>query len=217
MLSILSSNRSRILTVVLLLQAALLFGFSRKEVVPPSPPLSQFPKATPEWSMSEEGVVEKEVMDVLKADDILTRSYVNSARTASANLFVAFFKSQRTGQAPHSPKNCLPGSGWVPSVSDIIPIEIAGRTPIMVNRYIVQKGDSASLVLYWYQSRDRVVASEYTAKYYVIRDAMEFNRTDTSLVRVIVPVLNKDNAAAMATATGFVQSMFPVVRQYLPS
>ncbi|MCX6590511.1 MAG: EpsI family protein [Acidobacteria bacterium] len=217
MLSILSSNRSRILTVLLLLQAALLFGFSRKEVVPPSPPLNQFPKVTPEWSMTEEGVVEKEVMDVLKADDVLTRSYANTARTASANLFVAFFKSQRSGQAPHSPKNCLPGSGWVPSVSDIIPINIAGRTPIMVNRYIVQKGDSASLVLYWYQSRDRVVASEYTAKYYVIRDAMEFNRTDTSLVRVIVPVMNKNNDAAMAVATSFVQSMFPVVRQYLPS
>ncbi len=217
MLSVLSSNRSRILTGVLLLQAALLFGFSRKEVVPASPPLNQFPKVTADWTLSEEGVVEKEVMDILKADDVLSRSYVNSARTASANLFIAFFKSQRTGQAPHSPKNCLPGSGWVPSVSDIVPIEIAGRTPIQVNRYIVQKGDAASLVLYWYQSRDRVVASEYTAKYYVIRDAMEFNRTDTALVRVIVPVLNRNNDAAMATATGFVKSMFPVVRQYLPS
>ena len=28
-----------------------------------------------------------------------------------ANLFIAFFPSQRQGDTIHSPKNCLPGSG----------------------------------------------------------------------------------------------------------
>jgi hypothetical protein len=40
-------------------------------------------------------------------------------------------------------------------------VALPGRTePIEVNRYIIQRGDTKSLVLYWYQSRDRAVASE---------------------------------------------------------
>ncbi len=37
---------------------------------------------------------------------------------------------------------------------------------IIVNRYIVQKGLERQLVLYWYQSHGRVVASEYWSKAY---------------------------------------------------
>ena len=89
-------------------------------------------------------MVEQEVQDVLKADELLTRSYVNAGQQMAAHLFVAYFRSQRTGQTPHSPKNCLPGSGWIPSVSDVIHIDIPGRQPIEANRYVVAKGDQKS-------------------------------------------------------------------------
>ena len=36
-----------------------------------------------------------------------------------------------------------------------------GGMPIVVNRYVVQHGNDKSLALYWYQSRDRVVASDH--------------------------------------------------------
>ena len=128
--------------------------------------LSPSPGSSDRWTMQQEGVVEKEIQDVLKADEFLTRSYVSVAAAKAAHFFVAYFHSQRTGQTPHSPKNCLPGSGWIPSVSDVIHIPFQGRTePIETNRYVVAKGDQKSLVLYWYQSRDRVVASEYKAKF----------------------------------------------------
>ena len=81
----------------------------------------------------------------------------------------------------------------MPSVSDEIAITIPGRAePIEANRYVVAKGDQKSLVLYWYQSRDRVVASEYKAKFYVVADALRYNRTDTALVRVVVPIIDGD-------------------------
>ncbi len=73
--------------------------------------------------MIQQGVMEQEVKDVLRADDYVTRDYAASP-TKVANLFVAFFKSQRAGQTPHSPKNCLPGSGWVWTVSDTIPVTL---------------------------------------------------------------------------------------------
>src|SRR3954452_6522792 len=189
----LRSAPARILTGVLILQAALVYGFQRREVSPQNRPLAEVPRQFGSWTMQQEGVVEKEVQDVLKADELLTRSYGSPKEQIGAHLFVAYFRTQRTGQAPHSPKNCLPGSGWTPSLQDVVHISIPGRAePIEANRYVVAKGDSKSLVLYWYQSRDRVVASEYTAKFYVVADALRYNRTDTALVRVVMPIVDND-------------------------
>ncbi len=127
--------------------------------------------------MVREGVIDQDERDVLRADDYLTRQYA-APGGKTASLFVAYFRSQRAGQTPHSPKNCLPGSGWTWSVSDTIRVNIAGRAqPIEINRYIVSKGDDHAVVLYWYQSRDRVIASEYRAAVFTAWDAAAIQPT----------------------------------------
>ncbi len=177
------------LSVLFVIQSAAFYGLTRRaEAIPASKSLSKFPTAIGEWRMVREGGIEQEEKDVLRADDYLSRQYAASpGKTAS--LFVAYFQTQRAGQTPHSPKNCLPGSGWTWSVADTINVNIAGRAePIEINRYIVSKGDENAVVLYWYQSRDRVVASEYQAAAFTAWDALRYNRTDTELVRVVTPV-----------------------------
>jgi EpsI family protein len=214
----LRSRAARILTVVLLAQAALLYGFSRREIPAPHRELSTAPAQFGDWTQSGESVIEQEVRDLLRADDLLSRSYTNDNFGIAAHLFVAYFESQRAGQIPHSPKNCLPGSGWVPSQSDVVHISVPGRAqPIEANRYVVSRGESKSLVLYWYQSRDRVVAREYTAKFYVVADAIRYNRTDTALVRVVVPITRDDLAGAQAAALDFVRASFVPLRQHFPA
>jgi EpsI family protein len=212
------TRAGQILSVILMAQAAAFYGLSRAEVVPASPPLADLAKAIGSWKTVQEGVVEKEVQEVLKADDTLTRTFVSPNHNASVGLFIAAFRSQRNGKAPHSPKNCLPGSGWVQNEQGYSKLSIAGRAePIEVNRYVVQKGESRSLVMYWYQSRDRVVASEYSAKGYVVLDALRDNRTDSALVRVIVPVVDNDVNSAMKAATDFIQSTYTPIRRQLPA
>ena len=217
--SFLKRPSALILTVFLIAQASVFYGFSRgAESVPPARPLDQFPATIGSWQLVQQGVMEDEVKDVLRADDYVTRTYAKS-RTEGANLFVAYFKSQRAGQTPHSPKNCLPGSGWIWTVSDTVPISIASRPePIVVNRYIVSKGEDKSLVLYWYQSRDRVVASEYKAAAFSVVDALRYNRTDTALVRVVVGFRSaQDQDAAFRTGADFVQSFFDTLRKFFPA
>lgn len=216
----LHSKAARWLTVFLFAQAAVFYGFSvtRAEAIPSKRPLSETPVRAGNWEMVNEGVVEKEVQDVLKADELLTRLYANPARREMAHLFVAYFKTQRAGQAPHSPKNCLPGNGWVPSASDIVQIPVPGvAAPINANRYVVAKGDTKSVVMYWYQSRDRTVASEYTAKFYVVADALRYNRTDTALVRIVVPIDNNNVRSAEDAATDFIKSIYTPLRQHFPA
>lgn len=213
----LKSRPAVLLTALLVVQGSLFYGFSRGETPPSYTPLDKFPDQVGAWRMVQQGVMEQEVKDVLRADDYVTRDYAASP-TKVANLFVAFFKSQRAGQTPHSPKNCLPGAGWVWTVSDTIPVNVAGRTePIQINRYIVSKGDDRSVVLYWYQSRDRVVASEYKAAAFVALDALRYNRTDTALVRVVVPIAKSGQDAATQTGVEFIQAFFGTLRQFLPA
>jgi EpsI family protein len=215
----LKSKSARILTVVLFAQASLFYGFSRRENVPDHRPLERFNLPTSSnWKVLEEGKLDAETLEVLKADDILSRFYGNPVTGEQATLFVAFFETQRTGKAPHSPKNCLPGSGWVPSQSGVTEIAVPGEDkPIRVNQYIVSRGQNQSVVLYWYQSRTRVVASEYEAKIFTVTDAIRYNRSDTALVRVVVNVGDGNTQKAEKTAADFVQSFFEPLKTYLPA
>jgi EpsI family protein len=206
----------RVLSLVLIAQAALFYGFSRTEIIPDSPPLSTFPTTIGRWEMLQEGTIDDETRDVLKADDLLSRVYAEPGAASVTGLFIAAFRSQRTGKAPHSPKNCLPGSGWSELAAGVLPIDIPGFGRIRVNHYIVTKGDQRAAVLYWYQSRNRVVASEYTAKFYVVADAIRYNRTDTALVRVYTPAIGGNTAEATKTAVQFVQDAFPQIVGHLP-
>jgi EpsI family protein len=201
--------------LALLAQAVAFYAFSRTEYIPDTRSFATFPAMLGPYRMAEEGVVEPEVRDVLKADDILTRSYVGSDGIP-VNLFIAAFKTQRNGKAPHSPKNCLPGSGWSQVINEQMTIDLPTLGPQKVNHYVVTKGGDRSSVIYWYQSRDRIVGTEYSAKIYSVLDSIRYNRSDTAIVRVIVPVIGGDQAAADHRAVEFIQAAFPSVREALP-
>ncbi len=208
-----------LIAAVLAAQGALFYAYSRTEKVPAARPLEQFPGKLESWSLQQVGIVDQETQAVLKADDTMTRVYRDTRSGRDVSLFVASFRSQRTGVAPHSPKNCLPGNGWNPVVDDRIGVAIPQRgAPIEVNRYIIQRGDARTLVLYWFQSRNRAVASEFSAKFYTMRDAVIDNRTDTALVRVMIPLSpNDDPEKIRETAEDFVRALYSPLVQYLPA
>jgi EpsI family protein len=212
MTSFLRNKFVRVLTLVLIVQGILYYSAARGETAIVSAPLSGFPARIGPWTLLSQGVIEQDELDMLKADDTLTRVYSDPAEGV-ASLFVAYFKTQRTGQSPHSPKNCLPGSGWQPSASGTEDVSVGGRT-IRVNRYLVSKGDTQSLVLYWYQSHGRVVADEFKARFYLIKDSIREHRSDTALVRVVVPFPQKGNEDRIGT--DFVKTFYPAIEAYLP-
>jgi len=213
----LNSTPARLVTLFLLLQTVLLYSSIRPEFIPTSRPLDQVPHQFDSWSMVQESQVDPETADILKADDLLNREYRDISTGTQASLFVASFRTQRNGKAPHSPKNCMPGSGWTQLSSQNYPLDAGVGAPIVVNRYVIVHGQERELVLYWYQSRDRVVADEFRAKYWVVADAIRLNRTDTALVRVIIPIANNDEDTATRTGAAFIRSFFGTLRQYLPT
>ena len=211
-----------ILSVCLLLGAGVIAKASKTEQVPARSPFTGFPLQIGPWQGRNNAPLTKEVLDVLGADDYMTRYYHDGRNVAS--LYVGYYESQRQGDTIHSPLNCLPGAGWQPLSKSYLPISVvdsAGNSSeITVNRYVIEKGLDRQVVLYWYQSHGRVVANEYRSKVYMIWDAARLNRSDAALVRVTSPRLAPGadgEAAADAAAVAFVKAMFPHLGKFLPS
>lgn len=206
-----------LLPALLLLGAALfLQARSRQENVPPRQEIVSFPKQVGAWQGRDLGIG-PDVREILGPGEFLSRIYVRKQDERYINFFVAYFPSQRTGATIHSPKNCLPGSGWTPMESTRIQVTAPGKAPITVNRYIIGKGLDRQLVLYWYQAHSRVVASEYWARFYLVADSLRMNRSDGSLVRVITPVAEGESVAgAQQRALEFTQQILPTLDRYIP-
>lgn len=207
-------TRIILLCLTLLAAAAVISYASRPEVVPIRQSLSSLPMRIGYWDGREAGGLDSNVLDVLGVDDYISRIYYNQ-ENVPAGLYIGYYQSQREGDTMHSPLNCLPGAGWNPVKRDFISIPVDGGPAIEINRIVIQKGIQKQVVLYWYQSHGRVIASEYWGKIYTVLDALRTNRTDAALVRVVCPVSDSDSTAEKHAAD-FVQSLFPILNQFLP-
>ena len=211
-------NLSRFIAVMVLLLAATLFLQARKrpESTPVSEKLAAFPISMNGWN-GRDIPIDQETLNVLKAGDTLERVYTNEARRSYVDLFIGYFPTQRTGAQIHSPKNCLPGAGWAPVEAGSITFDANG-TQINANRYVIGKGTQRNLVLYWYQSHGRAIASEYSAKFYLVADSIRLNRTDAALVRVIAPLAQGESTATgEARAIEFAKIVVPQLPRFIPN
>ena len=215
---------SRLLVVSALMAGAAVYlgQVSKAEELPARTELAALPMTIDGWRGRREPDFTPEILAVLGAEDYTIRTYFKDDEYAG--LYVGYHASQRQGDTIHSPLNCLPGAGWQPTDSGRIMIPVKGApgttgdTPIEVNSVVISKGIDRQLVLYWYQSHRRVVASEYWGKIYTVLDAVRYNRTDAALVRVIMPIREGESkAAAEQKASGFVKSLFPLLAPHLPS
>lgn len=193
--------------------AILLQSVSHGEVIPVKKSLAELPLSIASWEGRELGM-DQEILDVLKLDDFIMRSYA-SLEDTPVWLYVGYYQSQRQGSTYHSPKNCLPGGGWDIMRSESVMVQVPGFPQMTVNKVLIQKGLEQQVVLYWYHDRGRVIASEYWAKIYLVYDAMTRNRTDGALVRITLPV-RTSLAEASQDGMRFLETVFPFLVKHLP-
>lgn len=208
----------RFLTVAVLLAGAgaVLQARNTRELIPARTPLSLFPREFNGWT-SRDIQLDQQTRDVLGPGDFMERRYSENDGNSPVDLFIAYFPSQRAGATIHSPKNCLPGSGWFPVQADRITVNAPGHDAFPANRYLIAKGEARELVLYWYWAHDRAVASEYAAKIYLVTDAIRMNRSDGSLIRVSVPLSpHQDWDSAQKRLLAFTNEIVPLINTYVP-
>jgi EpsI family protein len=208
---------ARFICVAALLSGSFAFlsARGRPENLPPHQPLGTFPLLLTN-SFGRDVPIPSDVARVLGDGEFVQRSYQTGAQSW-VDLFVAYFPTQRTGSTIHSPQNCLPGAGWTPVEFNRIPLPRPKGGSISVNRYVIAKGLDRRLVLYWYQSHGRAVASEYAAKFYLVADSIRLNRSDGALVRVVTNIkLGETESSAENRAVAFTQSFLPLLDSYIP-
>ncbi len=188
---------------------------SHGEEVPTTRSLVLFPMEMGEWQ-GRAGWLSAEIKDILKVDDYMMRDYKSGSREVA--LYVGYFKSQREGQLIHSPRHCMPGSGWNPVSSEYVSIDVPGLdAPIKAVKMIIQKGDKKQLVVYWYQTGSRYIANEYAQKVQLVWNAIRYNRTDGSLFRVTAPLVEDSVEATYEMQEEFIKTLVPELRGYLPT
>jgi EpsI family protein len=211
-------TRLILLCLILLVASMLIARASKPEETPIRESLSGMPTQIGDWKERQESELAPNVLAILRVDDYVNRIYYNPA-LFPASLYIGYYKSQREGDAIHSPLNCLPGAGWNPIKNSHVKISANDGSEIEINRIVIMKGMEKQTVLYWYQSHGRVIASEYWGKIYTVIDALRTNRTDAALVRVICPVAGSDAKAeetAEKQAVDFVKSLYPLIGRFIP-
>jgi len=157
-----------------------------------------FPRTLGDWRQrGPRDVLSPQVEAVLGADDYHQVTLTNPEAAASVGLFMAWYADQSRGGV-HSPEICLPGAGW-----EIAWLERTDMTeamgmgkPFRINRAIIQQGEARMMVYYWFQQKDRRIAWDMAAKYWLMVDGIRTGRTDGALVRLTTPIGAGETEAA---------------------
>ena len=187
----------------------------RLEVTPERTRFVAFPTRLAQWQ-GQASSLDLATEQTLNADDYLFANYSQSDGKV-VNFYVSYYASQRKNESPHSPIVCLPGGGWLITRLDRRNFNGAGPDH-QFNRVIIQKGSSRNLVYYWFDERGRTVADEYWAKWYLLRDSIEKNRTDGALVRLITEIKpDESEADADGRLQSFMNVALPRLTDFLPA
>jgi len=208
-------KRTFTIIIVFLMTTALTSLASYSERIKPNKSFKEFPMEIGQWQ-GKSSRLDQDVYNILGVEDYIMANYWKPAG-GSVNLYVGFYQSQKQGDIIHSPKNCMPGAGWNIAKSSVIPIELTkSNKKIKVIKLLLVKGDQKQVVLYWFQSRGRIIASEYMQKIWLVIDSIIKNRTDGSFVRLISPV-TIDEETAVDFLTEFADGAYPILSEYIPS
>lgn len=189
---------------------------ARANAVPPRTEFALFPRQIDAWH-SVEVPIEQQSLAALNATDHLSLNFMNGGQVV--NLWSAYYASQYSGNAAHSPLVCIPGGGWEVENGGIAEIPLrqaAGDTILRANRLIITQGSERHLVYYWFVEGGRPETNEYLAKLRLFANAVIANRRDGALVRFITPIDDADAAQADRTLKDFIAEAAPLLPDYMP-
>ncbi len=178
--------------------------------------LSGFPHTIGSWRLADTFQSSGDVVEMLGVDDYIQYNYI-SPEKRQINLYVGYYRAVGVEGAYHSPKNCIPGGGWgIDGVSNItLNAGIEGNKYSTVSKMLIRRGEDYQIVLYWFQNRGRIIASEYMEKVYLVWDALFKGRRDGTFVRITVAD-GGDIAAAEKEARQFAEAVMAELTNYLP-
>jgi EpsI family protein len=180
-------------------------------------PLSTFPKQVGDFTLNNSFQSSADELELLGVNDYIQYNYVGN-NGGVVNFYVGYYRAVGVEGSYHSPKNCIPGGGWgINTVSEVqLNQGIEGKDKAVVSEMLIRNGDEYQVVLYWYQNRGRIIASEYWEKIYLVLDALFTGRRDGSFIRIMSYAENGDIEAARDRVRAFANLVLPELENHLP-
>ena len=178
------------------------------------PLFSSLPLQFGDWN-GQEYFFSDETNQVLKADTYAFRKYT-SGDGKELWLFVAYFKSQKYGSQIHSPKNCLPGSGWKIMSRKKILIKTDTGSDLKVNKLLISDKLSTEVMYYWFQTRSGIITSELGLKLDLVFNSLKRAPTDAAFVRINLPLNQLSEKEAQLMLEDFLKVFLPKIKESLP-
>ena len=188
-----------------------------REKIPAPKPLGLMPLTIGEWQGT------RYPMDPVIASALELTDYVladfKDPQGKEIDVYIAYNESQQKGKSTHSPDSCLPGAGWVFSVSGTVEMKVPGMSdPSMrVKRAFMEKNGARHVAYYWFPQRGRVLTNMFQLKAYAFWDTLTQHRSDGALVRLVTPLYGAENPEdAEARLQGFARQFVPILNGFLP-
>jgi len=204
--------------------AALVFSGLAVDVAAPAPHVTSpvrssfydYPTSVGDW-IGRRDSLQSVYLDALQLDDYVLADF-RGPDGNTVNFYAAYYKSQDTTRAIHSPHDCIPGGGWEITQFEQRTFPARGNSSAFeFNRAVVQLGSHRQLVYYWFQERGRHLTSEYAARWYLFWDALTRQRTDGALIRFVAALpAGADEADVDARITRLAAQIEPTLGNYVP-
>lgn len=173
----------------------------------------EFPLKIDKWS-GKKGFLSEKTISVSGVDEYLLVDYFHEKKMIQ--IYIGYYKSQKKGDLIHSPKNCLPGSGW--HIESAKPDKIVMdqlRKDLNITRLKLSKPGRSVIAYYWFNSRGRVISNEYMQKFWLVFDSIIKRRTDGACVRIVSPIAETEQES-IDHLKAFINSAYPIIKDFLP-
>ena len=175
--------------------------------------LERIPSAVGNWTMDGSFTIDEAVLAELRPSDYLWRSY-SDPQGRRLDLYIGFHGSGEDVGAVHSPKHCLPGSGWNLIEQDVEHI----GTPdgeLGAVRAVYTLDRTSMLFYYWYMVGGETYTNEYMVKLAELKELLVHRRKNTFLVRVSAST--DGGPEAEESIRSFMRALYPALHRLVNS
>jgi len=206
------NKRILLLSAFLLLFGIYINHFQVHKEVSPSSPLSEFPLYWKGWS-GKDNFFNARILEKLKVSDYIMRDYTKGRERFS--IYIGYYSKQTEDSQIHSPRHCLPGSGWFRVSQRERHILVDGEEVDFVEA-VYAKGDYREMFIYWYRMKDRYITNEYLLKFYMILNSLKYRRNDAAFVRISAPV-DGGISQTRKMLEQVIREFYPLLKRFTPS
>ncbi|KPK31762.1 MAG: hypothetical protein AMK70_11815 [Nitrospira bacterium SG8_35_1] len=206
------NKRIFILAGILFLFALFVNLYSFKSQIPLKRPLDSLPMQWKGWA-GNDYFFDEIILDRLGVNEYMMREYRKENRKVS--MYIGYYGSQKKGSQIHSPKHCLPGSGWLILSEKEGSLTIKDVGEVHYVNAVYQKGEDKEVFYYWYKMKDEYITNEYVLKLYMILNSLRYGRNDAAFIRLSGSFGENENNS-MLTIKSFMQDFLPLLKDYLP-